>query len=187
MPADDIAAADEPAPRLSDQPFPAYAHLPGVTPHPIRDPAGHSYKVRPPEIAPPDPDEWSTCPLYCLGIDLFNSGYYWEAHEAWEAVWVAARRRGALADFLKALIKLAAGAVKIREGTPAGARRHLRRAMELFEIVARQSPQPDQLWLGLNPSALRQSCERMLAGSLPDAPPLDGRPSPVLGITLRPR
>jgi uncharacterized protein len=158
-----------------------------VTPHPIRDPAGHSYKVKLPEVAPPDPSDWRGSPLYCWGIDLFNAGYYWEAHEAWEAVWVAAGRRGVVADFLKALIKLAAGGVKIREGTPAGARRHLRRARELFDIVVRQSDAPNQRWLGLNPATLCQTCDRKLDGPLPDRPPRDGRPYPVLEIRLRPR
>jgi predicted metal-dependent hydrolase len=158
-----------------------------VTPHPIRDPAGHSYKVRLTASDLADPADWRSSLLYCWGIDLFNAGYYWEAHEAWEAVWVAAGRRGAVADFLKALIKLAAGGVKIREGAAAGARRHLRRAMELFGNVVRQMPAADERWLGLSPAALQQTCERMLAGPLPAQPPCDGRPYPVLGISLRPR
>lgn len=187
MPVENPNAADEPPPRLTDPPFPPYAHIPGVTPHPIRDPAGHSYKVKHPEVAPPDPSDWRTINLYCQGIDLFNVGYYWEAHEAWEAVWIAAGRRGTVADFLKALIKLAAGGVKIREGTPAGARRHLRRAIELFEIVARQLPKSNEDCLGLKPAVLRQESERILAGPLPDRPPPDGRPYRVLGITLSPR
>jgi hypothetical protein len=187
MPADDTAAAEGPAPRLSDRPFPAYAHIPGTTPHPIRDPAGHSYKVRLSEVVTADPADWRSCDLYREGVDLFNAGYYWEAHEAWEAVWVAAGRRGAGADFLKALIKLAAGGVKIREGTPAGARRHLRRALELFETVTQRSHTPDQLWFGLSPKSLSQSCERLLAGPLPDPPPRGGQPHPVLEITLLPR
>lgn len=48
--------------------------------------------------------------MYLRGIDLFNHGFYWESHEAWEAVWISAGRRGSVADFLKALIKVAAAA-----------------------------------------------------------------------------
>jgi len=187
MPADHPAAADGPVPRLSERPYPAYAHVPGVTPHPIRDPDGHSYKLKLPDVAAPDPADWPTCDLYGYGIDLFNAGYYWEAHEAWEAVWVAAGRRGTSADFLKALIKLAAAGVKICEATPAGARRHLRRAWDLFEIVIQQSRAPDQLWFGLSPVTLQQSCERILSGPLPAAPPHDRQPHSVLAIMLRPR
>ena len=49
-------------------------------------------------------------------IELFNAGYYWEAHEVWEELWHVEGRRGPTAELLKALIKLAAAGVKVREG-----------------------------------------------------------------------
>src|SRR6202162_2500547 len=42
------------------------------------------------------------------GIDLFNSGRYWDAHEAWEHVWML-DRKGPDAGFYKGLIQVAAG------------------------------------------------------------------------------
>jgi predicted metal-dependent hydrolase len=42
------------------------------------------------------------------GIDLFNSGRYWDAHEAWEHEWMA-DRKGLDAGFYKGLIQVAAG------------------------------------------------------------------------------
>jgi predicted metal-dependent hydrolase len=42
------------------------------------------------------------------GIDLFNDGHYWEAHEAWEADWMP-DRRGSDSGFFKGLIQVAAG------------------------------------------------------------------------------
>ncbi|MDQ6880459.1 MAG: DUF309 domain-containing protein [Candidatus Dormibacteraeota bacterium] len=42
------------------------------------------------------------------GIELFNSGRYWEAHEAWEGDWMP-DRRGPDAGFYKGLIQVAAG------------------------------------------------------------------------------
>lgn len=42
------------------------------------------------------------------GIELFNSGNYWEAHEAWEEVWMP-DRKGPDAAFYKGLIQVAAG------------------------------------------------------------------------------
>ncbi|HEY4914039.1 MAG TPA: DUF309 domain-containing protein [Candidatus Dormibacteraeota bacterium] len=42
------------------------------------------------------------------GIDLFNSGRYWDAHEAWELVWMP-DRKGLDAGFYKGLIQIAAG------------------------------------------------------------------------------
>jgi predicted metal-dependent hydrolase len=42
------------------------------------------------------------------GIDLFNSGEYWHAHEAWEVEWMP-DRKGPDAGFYKGLIQVAAG------------------------------------------------------------------------------
>ena len=40
------------------------------------------------------------------GVDLFNFGYYWEAHEAWEALWQTTREAPEQRAFLHALILL---------------------------------------------------------------------------------
>ena len=42
------------------------------------------------------------------GIELFNSGLYWEAHEIWEEEWTP-DRRGPDSGFYKGLIQVAAG------------------------------------------------------------------------------
>jgi uncharacterized protein len=42
------------------------------------------------------------------GIELFNTGLYWEAHEAWEADWMP-DRKGPDSGFYKGLIQVAAG------------------------------------------------------------------------------
>jgi uncharacterized protein len=42
------------------------------------------------------------------GIELFNAGRYWEAHEVWEREWMP-DRKGADGGFYKGLIQVAAG------------------------------------------------------------------------------
>jgi predicted metal-dependent hydrolase len=42
------------------------------------------------------------------GIQLFNAGRYWDAHEAWEEAWMP-DRRGTDSGFFKGLIQIAAG------------------------------------------------------------------------------
>lgn len=42
------------------------------------------------------------------GIELFNAGRFWEAHEAWEEAWTP-DRRGPDRGFYKGLIQVAAG------------------------------------------------------------------------------
>ena len=88
--------------------------------------------------------------VYCFGIDLFNHGYYWEAHEAWEALWHACERKPPEADFFKCLIKLAAAGVKAREGRLNGVTRHLARAIELLELLRVQLPPDATRYFGLS-------------------------------------
>ena len=121
---------------VPDEPFPSYAFVPRQFPPPTRDPAGHGFRRAPERPAPPDPNRWSVCRPYLYGIDLFNYGYYWEAHEVWESLWHACGRTGLTADFLRALIRLAAAGVKAREGTRAGVERHAAAAKTLFQEVA---------------------------------------------------
>jgi hypothetical protein len=107
---------------------------------------------------------------------LFNAGYYWEAHEVWEGLWHANGRRGATADVLKGLIKLAAAGVKVREGQQHGVRTHARRAGESFASARQQG---GAYQLGLN---LDQWIDR--AHDLADNPPSDrGMPdAPVMRV-----
>src|SRR6185295_8264016 len=101
-------------PRLvPDQPLPPYSYVTARFPHPTRDPSGHSFGRVPPAPPPIEPQRWRDSRTYLFACDLFNQGYYWEAHEVWESLWVACGRRGATADFLKGLIKLAAAGVKV--------------------------------------------------------------------------
>lgn len=126
-------SADEARPRYSDAPLPPYSYVPGHAPHPVSDPAGHMHGKAHESPPPLDPGAWRESAAYLYGVDLFNHGYYWEAHEAWESLWHAAGRAGTTATWLKALIKLAAAGVKVREGNAAGATRHARRALDLVK------------------------------------------------------
>lgn len=128
--------------------FPPYTFVPGRTPHPVRDPAGHLFGQTP-ELPPPlDPAHWQESRAYLYGVDLFNHGYYWEAHEVWEGLWRAAGRSGRLADFLKGLIKLAAAGVKVRQGQPRGVVSHAAGAATLFRAIAGQLGGEGAVYLG---------------------------------------
>jgi hypothetical protein len=121
---------------LPDRPFPPYAYVPGDTPHPTRDPGGHSFGAESQAPEPPGPEHWRSCRDYLYGIDLFNHGFYWEAHEAWEGIWVACGRRGPTATYLQALISLAAAGLKARSGSARGMRANAGKAARLFESLA---------------------------------------------------
>lgn len=99
--------------RYTQIPFPAYRYIPfqGM-PHPRNDPDGHSYNQEEDYLADFDSNDWATCTPYLYGFDLFNYGYWWEAHEAWEAVWLAAGRKTETGIFVQGLIQIAAGQLK---------------------------------------------------------------------------
>jgi uncharacterized protein len=101
--------------RYTDRPFPSYRFVPGQ-PHPTRDKNGHSYNKPPVRLASFDPEDWYACEEYLYGIDLFNHGYWWEAHEALEAVWAAAGRRTETGLFIQGLIQIAAAHLKWFQG-----------------------------------------------------------------------
>lgn len=112
--------------------LPPYTYVPGQTPHPVSDPRGHAYGHHVEPVPPLDPAHPEESPTWVEACTLFNAGYYWEAHEAWESLWHAAGRTGPVADCLKGLIKWAAAGVKVREGRTAGVKRHCQRATELL-------------------------------------------------------
>lgn len=119
--------------RVLDRPLPPYTHIPGVTPHPISDPAGHMHGVAEQHTSVEVP--LTASELFLWGRRLFHSGFYWEAHEAWEGLWHALGRTGPRADLVKGLIKLAAAGVKVREHNRDGVQRHLARAEELTTLT----------------------------------------------------
>jgi uncharacterized protein len=76
-------------------------------------------------------------PDYLFAIDLYNHGYFWEAHEKWEGIWHALSRAGEAADLLKALIQIAAAQLKVIQEQPAGVDILSTRALAAIERLAR--------------------------------------------------
>ncbi len=102
------------ATRYSSQDFPPYRYVPGLHPHPTNSPEGHSYGEEDEEHKKWDSELWKDNQEYLFGIDLYNYHYYWEAHEAWEGLWIASVRNSSEHRFLQGLIKLGAALLKIR-------------------------------------------------------------------------
>lgn len=163
-----------------DNPLPPYSYVPGGPwPHPISGAGGHLADSPREPVAPIEADAWHLSAAYLRGVQLYNAGYYWEAHEAWESLWHAHHRRGPTADVLKALIKLAAAGVKVRQGQPRGVSTHARRAAELLEgLVAIGIPR----LLGLDLAAWATLARRIAA----DPPRDPGDPRLVVAGMLGP-
>ncbi len=158
-----------------DRPLPAHTHVPGQSPRPAESELEASTSQQ----------------SFLWGVDLFNAGCYWEAHEVWEALWHAAGRTGPAADFLKGLIKLAAAGVKLREGRPTGLHRHAERARELFASAVVGESGPKSYDWGLSAAQLAEWAggaargERVRWDALSSAAP--GRPAAIFDFELCPR
>lgn len=146
--------------------MPPYSYVPGGPfPHPTRDPKGHSYATA------HEMDNVNISDSIMRGARLFDAGCYWEAHEAWEDAWHALGRNGPQADALRALIKLAAAGVKVREGQPHGVHTHARRAAELFQAVAQATRETG--CLGLDLDKLEARARGLATSPIPNGGPLD--------------
>lgn len=143
---------------VPDRSFPPYAYLPGEHPHPTNDPAGHSFGEG--ESNDPPAFEW--------GVDLYEHGYFWEAHEAWEPLWKASE--GAERSLLAGLIQCAAACLKVAVGERRGARRLGERAVGHLRAVG-------GIARGVDAAALADGLSAWLVSEPNDA---SGRPRVVL-------
>jgi predicted metal-dependent hydrolase len=75
------------------------------------------------------------------GIELFNSGEFWHAHEAWEQVWLALDEDAEI--IIRGLIQCAAARHLLRLGREEGARSNFQKAVDKLSLA---SP----VWLGLD-------------------------------------
>ncbi len=129
--------------------LPAHAYVPGrsSTPRPAADPSAAALPGSPespglpgsPNLGDDVPGGWRQHPVwhpvYLWGLDLYNHGYPWEAHEAWESLWVHAPRGSVMREMLQALIQCAAAVVHARAGRAAGRARLTGRALGRLAAV----------------------------------------------------
>ncbi len=166
---------------LPQKNFPPYAYLPGRELHPARDFKGTSYHVGPIPVAAEAP---LGSDAFLWGLDLFNHGYYWEAHEAWESLWQVAERGSSLRMLLKALILLSAAGVKVGEGKQAAAVRHAGRAASLLRRLMKVPDRAFEGPLGMSPAALAEFADAAatIPAGLPATDP--GQPQAVFNFVL---
>lgn len=141
---------------LPEKKLPPYAFLPGYKPHPKSDPNGHSYNLPEKKSSKLNPYSPFECENYLYGIDLFNNGFYWEAHEEWEGVWNVHNKEGTQADFLKALIKICATGVKLRVSHFDGAKTHSITAKKMFDEIKEYTN--EDFYAGLDLNLLTKFC-----------------------------
>jgi predicted metal-dependent hydrolase len=94
---------------------------------------------------------------FLRGVELFNAGRHWHAHESWEAAWMG-MGDGEADDaeiFLRALIQIASGIHLKRLGRYKGARSHLQKALPKLHLAPAR-------FLGIDVAAVRLFAEHQL-------------------------
>ncbi len=102
---------------MADIPRPGHAYVPGQSP---RHPEGtfdlfHDSVTG--GVSLPDTLAWQA------GLLFLDEGYFWEAHEVLEPVWMATAPESAEHQMVQGIIQLANAALKQRMGRPAAANR----------------------------------------------------------------
>lgn len=138
--------------RYTNLVFPPYRYVPGKEPHPVRDPGGHSYNKLPETLDNFTPEQWQSCEPYLYGIDLFNHGYWWEAHEALEVVWVAAGRNTETGLFVQGLIQISVAHLKRLQGFEDVAQRMSSDGLDKMKNIT-------GIFLGIDVLSFRQSVQ----------------------------
>jgi predicted metal-dependent hydrolase len=122
--------------------------VPGLDPHPQKHPRGHR------ALAPSAADRWR------YGLDLFDHGYLWEAHEVLEHSWRALPPRSPERDLAQAIILAAAALLRSHMGDDRSAATLCARAVAL---LVRVSPATARAH-GVDAARLAGDLERALRG-----------------------
>ncbi|HEU4521538.1 MAG TPA: DUF309 domain-containing protein [Thermoanaerobaculia bacterium] len=85
------------------------------------------------------------------GVEHFNALEFWEAHEAWEAIWLAAASE--IEQYLQGLIQLAAAYHHLRRGT-------FRGGVRLFDAALRRLSEFPSGYCGLDRSEAEMAARR---------------------------
>lgn len=158
-------------------PLPGQRHIPGTTSVPDRVPLEAAKALTPPRVTA---GNWHDAPAYAYGLQLHAHGYYWEAHEVWEAVWLATAPNSQERHLLAGLIQLANACLKLEMVQPKAAVRLLQASQDHLDECRSGA------LLGLDPAALTQDIAAFAhqLADLGDAPDLATliaqRPKPAL-------
>jgi hypothetical protein len=99
--------------RLPDLALPGHAHVPGSGSKPDMAPLEAAKALAPSVMRHED---WQDNAAYLYGHDLLDAGFFWEAHEVWEAVWLNCPPNSAEKLLLRMLIQQANTRLKLVMG-----------------------------------------------------------------------
>ena len=95
--------------------------------------------------------------LFRAGFTAFDAGYFWEAHELWEPVWMRLPPQSAEKHLVQALIQLSNAALKSAMGQDRAAQRIMIRAQAARDAAFLHGA---DAVLGVGPARLDQMAQR---------------------------
>lgn len=116
--------------------LPAHAYVPGRN---ERHPEDTFDEIRQTAVPGESAHSLARCDAFVAGLHYLEAGFYWEAHEVWEPVWMALPDGSIERQFVQTLIQLANGRLKWRMGRAKAALRLVGIARALVPGEARQS------------------------------------------------
>ena len=100
--------------------WPGHAYLPGITP---RHPEGLFDALRDTVSEGMSAEELENSDAWLSGQGYYRAGFFWEAHEVWEPVWMALPPKSVERLVAQAAIQLANAGLKLRMEKPKAALR----------------------------------------------------------------
>jgi len=100
--------------------WPSHAYIPGKTPRHAEDAFDH---LRATATAAHDAGQLSKSDAFLVGLSYLRNGYYWEAHELFEPVWMALPDPSRERALVQGLIQIANGFLKLKMDRPKAASR----------------------------------------------------------------
>ncbi len=100
--------------------LPLHAYIPGET---DRHPDGAFDGIRASARPGMSAEDLATCAAFSTGVLYLEQGYFWEAHEVLEPVWMALPEASAERYAVQALIQIANARLKLRMDRPRAALR----------------------------------------------------------------
>jgi len=110
---------------------------------------------------------WADLEAWRYAVDLYNHGYWWECHEALEALWRAAERDTAPARFVQGLILVSAACLNRRRGSPAAADQARKGVARMESVDASEGR-----YMGLHVAPFTRRVRSFFAGDAPAPPPI---------------
>lgn len=132
-------------------PLPAHKHIPGVN---ARHPEDAFDWIRIQAAAEAGNAAWE------YGLRLLREGFYWEAHEVLEPVWMAASPNSAEKAMAQAVIQLANAALKLEMDKPKAAAR----LAGIVEALAVEAARGGEVVLGVEVAGVGRAACSVRAG-----------------------